>query len=66
MGRIYRFLAGTAAVSLVVGSVFAGGAQAAPAEQLSCAVSSGREPERAAPEQVGLDSGLLADAVAFA
>ncbi|WP_433724398.1 serine hydrolase domain-containing protein [Nocardia sp. CA-129566] len=66
MGRIYRFLAGTAAVSLVAGSVVAGGAHAALAEQLSCGVSSGREPERAAPEQVGLDSGVLADAVAFA
>ncbi|MFI7664851.1 serine hydrolase domain-containing protein [Nocardia sp. NPDC049526] len=66
MGRIYRFLAGTAAVSLVAWSVFAGGAQAAPAEQLSCEVSSGRDPERAAPEQVGLDSGLLADALTFA
>ncbi|MET8424026.1 serine hydrolase [Nocardia sp. NPDC004860] len=66
MGRMYRFLAGTAAISMVAGSVFAGGAQAAPAEQRSCEVSSGRDPERAAPEQVGLDSGLLADALTFA
>ncbi|WP_433758257.1 serine hydrolase domain-containing protein [Nocardia sp. CA-135398] len=66
MGRIYGFLAGIAAISLVAGSVFAGGAQAAPTGQLSCAVSSGREPERAAPEQVGLDSGRLAAALEFA
>ncbi|WP_433634627.1 serine hydrolase domain-containing protein [Nocardia sp. CA-120079] len=66
MGRIYRLLAGTAAVSMVAGSVFTGGAQATPTEQLSCEVSSGRDPERAAPEQVGLDSGLLVDALTFA
>src|SRR6478752_2736943 len=66
MGRIYGFLAGIAAVSLVAGSVFAGGAQATHTEQLSCGVSSGREPQRAAPEQVGLDSERLAEALEFA
>ncbi|MFQ6327649.1 serine hydrolase domain-containing protein [Nocardia sp. CWNU-33] len=66
MGRFYGFLAGIAAVSLVAGSVFAGSAQATSAEQRTCGVSSGREPERAAPEQVGLDSQRLAEAMAFA
>ncbi|MFD0361915.1 serine hydrolase domain-containing protein [Nocardia sp. GCM10030253] len=66
MGRFYGFLAGIAAVSLVAGSVFAGSAQASAAEQVECGVSSGREPERAAPEQVGLDSQRLAAALAFA
>src|SRR5262245_11277228 len=66
MCRIYRFLAGTAVVSLVAGSVVAGGVHAAPAEQLSCGVSSGREPERAAPEQVGRDWGRLAERLEFA
>jgi CubicO group peptidase (beta-lactamase class C family) len=65
MGRIYGFLAGIAAVSLVAGGVFAGGAQAETFDQVTCGVSSGREPERAAPEQVGLDSELLAQALAF-
>ncbi|MEV2222970.1 serine hydrolase [Nocardia vinacea] len=66
MGRIYGFLAGIAAVSLVAGSVFAGGAQATHTVQLSCGVSSARELERAAPEQVGLDSDRLAEALEFA
>ncbi|MEU0503920.1 serine hydrolase [Nocardia sp. NPDC005998] len=65
MGRIYGFLAGIAAVSLVAGVVFAGGAQAETGSQVTCGVSSGRELERAAPEQVGLDSELLAQAMAF-
>ncbi|WP_330251100.1 beta-lactamase family protein [Nocardia sp. NBC_00565] len=66
MGRIYGVLAAVAAVSLVTGSVFAGNARAEAVDQVTCGVSSGREPERAAPEQVGLDSGLLAQALAFA
>ncbi|MFQ6394684.1 serine hydrolase domain-containing protein [Nocardia sp. KC 131] len=66
MGRFYGFLAGIAAVSLVAGSVFAGSAQANSAGQVECEVSSGRQPERAAPEQVGLDSQRLAEALAFA
>ncbi|MFE7798241.1 serine hydrolase domain-containing protein [Nocardia sp. NPDC057440] len=66
MGRFYGFLAGIAAVSLVAGSVFAGSAQATSVEQVECGVSSGREPERAAPEQVGLNSQRLAEALAFA
>ncbi len=58
---------GIAAATLVAGSVFAGSAQAAPtAEQTHCRVSSGREPERAAPEQVGLDPARLDTALRFA
>lgn len=66
MGRIYGVLAAVAAVSLVAGSVFGGNARAETVDGVTCGVSSGREPERAAPEQVGLDSGLLAQALAFA
>lgn len=66
MGRFSGFLVGIAAVSLVAGSVAAGSAQAAPAGEVECAVQSGREPARAQPEQVGLDSQRLADALAFA
>ncbi|WP_227998059.1 serine hydrolase domain-containing protein [Nocardia australiensis] len=66
MGRFCGFLAGIAAVSLVAGSVFAGSAQATEPGQVECEVSSGREPQRATPEQVGLDSQHLADALEFA
>ncbi|WP_433682027.1 serine hydrolase domain-containing protein [Nocardia sp. CA-119907] len=66
MGRIHGFLAGIAAISLVAGGVFAGGARAETDSQVTCGVSSGREFERAAPEQVGLDSELVAQAMAFA
>ncbi|MFI1465007.1 serine hydrolase domain-containing protein [Nocardia carnea] len=65
MARFGGLLAGVAAVTLVVGQVFVAQAQAAPA-QVECAVSSGREPQRAQPEQVGLDAQRLTDALAFA
>ncbi|MGY5310943.1 serine hydrolase domain-containing protein [Nocardia gipuzkoensis] len=66
MGRFGGFLAGVAAVSLVAGNLFAGNAVAAPGDQVRCAVTSGRDLERAAPEQVGLDSAKLQDALTFA
>ncbi|WP_280437337.1 serine hydrolase domain-containing protein [Nocardia carnea] len=65
MARFGGLLAGVAAVTLVVGQVFAAEVSAAPA-QVECAVSSGREPQRAQPEQVGLDAQRLTDALAFA
>ncbi|MBF6298141.1 serine hydrolase [Nocardia amamiensis] len=66
MGRMGGFLAGIAAVSLVAGNLLAGSAHAAPGDQVRCAVTSGRDLERAAPEQVGLDSGRLHEALRFA
>ncbi|MFE9583350.1 serine hydrolase domain-containing protein [Nocardia sp. NPDC006044] len=69
MGRFGGFLVGFAAFSLVAGNVFAAGAQAAPsraAAEVRCTPQSGREFARAQPEQVGLDSALLADALTFA
>ncbi|WP_378736288.1 serine hydrolase domain-containing protein [Nocardia brasiliensis] len=69
MGRFGGFLAAFAALSLVAGNVISGVAQAAPsrvAEEARCAVHSGREFARATPEQVGLDSDRLADALTFA
>ncbi|WP_067473829.1 serine hydrolase domain-containing protein [Nocardia amamiensis] len=66
MGRFGGFLAGLVAVSLVAGNLLAGSAHAAPGDQVRCAVTSGRDLERAAPEQVGLDSGRLHEALRFA
>lgn len=65
MGRIHGFLAGIAAVTLVAGGVFAAPAQAT-AQRAQCEVQSGREPQRAAPEQVGIDGAQLAEALRFA
>jgi CubicO group peptidase (beta-lactamase class C family) len=66
MGRFGGFLAGIAAVSLVAGNLFAANAVAAPDDHVRCAVTSGRDLERAAPEQVGLDSTKVRDAMTFA
>nr|WP_324198101.1 serine hydrolase [Nocardia beijingensis] len=66
MGRFGGFLAGIAALSLVAGNLFAGSAAATPGDQVRCSVTSGRDLERAAPEQVGLDSGKLREALTFA
>ncbi|MGQ4600832.1 serine hydrolase [Nocardia sp. R6R-6] len=66
MQRFGGFLAGVAAFSLVAGNLLVGSAQAAPDDQLRCGVSSGRELQRAAPEQVGLDSARLQEALRFA
>ncbi|QBS42499.1 serine hydrolase [Nocardia sp. CS682] len=65
MGRFSGFLVGFAALSLVAGNVFIGSAQAAT-DPVSCEVRSDREFARALPEQVGIDSAGLADALAFA
>ena len=65
MARFGGLLAGVTAVTLVVGQVFAAQAYAAPT-QAECTVSSGREPQRAHPEQVGLDAQRLTDALTFA
>lgn len=69
MVRFGGLLAGVTAVTLIAGQVFAAHAQATPGHgqpATECEVSSGREPARAEPEQVGLDSARLADALAFA
>ncbi|ONM47447.1 serine hydrolase domain-containing protein [Nocardia donostiensis] len=70
MGCLGGLLAGVAAVSLVVGHVFTGGTAMARAEPGSppaeCEVQTGREPQRTAPEQVGLDPERLAAALDFA
>ncbi|MEV6274490.1 serine hydrolase [Nocardia sp. NPDC051832] len=65
MGRFGGFRTGFAAISLVLGSVFVPSAQAAPAET-HCAVTSGRDLERATPEEVGMDSAPIREALAFA
>ncbi|MEU8894933.1 serine hydrolase [Nocardia sp. NPDC048505] len=65
MGRIGGILAGFAAVTLVSGSLFTPAAQAAPDER-QCSVTSARELERARPEQVGMDSAAIQDALDFA
>ncbi|MFI9505740.1 serine hydrolase domain-containing protein [Nocardia sp. NPDC052566] len=68
MGRL-GFLAGIAVVSLVAGSVLAGPAQATPRAATGatrCQEQSGRELERAAPEQVGLNAQRLEEALRFA
>lgn len=67
MARSGGLLAGVAAITLMAGHVFAAHAHAAPAAPAAeCAVSSGREPARAAPEQAGFDSERLAGALNFA
>ncbi|WP_433661220.1 serine hydrolase domain-containing protein [Nocardia sp. CA-128927] len=69
MGRFGGFLVGFAVLSLVAGNVFAASAQAAPSRvsgEVRCTPQSGREFARAQPEQVGLDSERLADALTFA
>lgn len=43
-----------------------GTANAAPAELTRCAVTDGRKPQTATPEEVGIDSAALRDAVRFA
>ncbi|MEV6772547.1 serine hydrolase domain-containing protein [Nocardia sp. NPDC051030] len=71
MLRMRRGLARVIAVALSAGSVIFGvgfaepGARATP-DELRCSQPSGREFERAAPEQEGLDTQRLADALAFA
>ncbi|MCP2319686.1 CubicO group peptidase, beta-lactamase class C family [Nocardia amikacinitolerans] len=68
MGRFCGFLAGIAAVSLVAGCLVGATAHAAPAattKQVRCEVSSGREPQRATPEQAGFDAELLDAALEF-
>ncbi|WP_040788081.1 serine hydrolase domain-containing protein [Nocardia paucivorans] len=68
MVRFGGLLVGAAAVSLVMGHVFATSAHADPVDTttVECSVTSGREPQRATPEQVGLDSERLAAALEFA
>ncbi|MFE6863823.1 serine hydrolase domain-containing protein [Nocardia sp. NPDC057668] len=59
-------LAGVMAVVIIAGSVhFGGNAGATPAE-FHCAQPAGREFERTTPEQAGLDSRLLTEALTFA
>ncbi|MFB8276691.1 serine hydrolase domain-containing protein [Nocardia colli] len=65
MGRFGGSLVGFAVLSLVAGNLFAGSGQAS-AEPVSCEVQSGRESARATPEQAGLDSARLAEALTFA
>ncbi|QLY34082.1 serine hydrolase [Nocardia huaxiensis] len=61
-----RGLAGAVAVVLTAGSVIFGGAMAHAEDEVRCEQPSGRQFERAAPEQVGLDSAGLAAALQFA
>ncbi|GAB2651750.1 serine hydrolase domain-containing protein [Nocardia goodfellowii] len=69
MGRFGGFRTGFAAIALVAGSVLPPSAQAAPTvpnAERHCAVTSGRDLERARPEQVGLDATAVESALEFA
>ncbi|WP_327143236.1 serine hydrolase domain-containing protein [Nocardia sp. NBC_01327] len=67
MFRKRRGLASAVAVALAIGSVvFSSGVAHATPDQLRCNEPAGREFERAAPEQTGLDSARVADALQFA
>lgn len=67
MARSGGLLAGVAAVALMAGYVVAAQAHATPTAPVAeCAVSSGREPARATPEQAGFDPERLAGALDFA
>ncbi|MBL1073535.1 serine hydrolase [Nocardia sp. 2] len=66
MLRKRRGLAGAVAVALTVGSVIFGGGSARADDELRCEQPTGRQFERAAPEEVGLDTGLLNAALGFA
>ncbi|MBH0779135.1 serine hydrolase domain-containing protein [Nocardia bovistercoris] len=69
MGRIRGLMVHVGVAALVAGGVFAGAAPAAAApsgSETHCAVSSGREAQRAAPEEVGIDPQLLDTALRFA
>ncbi|MEU1524805.1 serine hydrolase [Nocardia rhamnosiphila] len=71
MVRFGGLLAGVTAVTLMAGQLFAAQAQAQAIPETDgtparCEVSSGREPARATPEQVGLDAARLTDALTFA
>lgn len=65
MGRLLGWVIGVLVVG-TVGAVCATPAPAAAEGTTSCAVSSGREFDRATPESVGLDSTRLASAIRFA
>ncbi|QXN96007.1 beta-lactamase family protein [Nocardia iowensis] len=56
----------TAAAVLLGTEIVCGTADAAPADQRQCAVTDGREPQTATPEEVGLDAAALRKAVEFA
>lgn len=67
MLRERRGLAGALAVALTMGSVILGGGSAgATPPDLRCSEPTGRQFERAAPEDAGLDSARLAGALNFA
>ncbi|MFR9752663.1 serine hydrolase domain-containing protein [Nocardia sp. 004] len=53
-------------VSLLLGNLFSVSANATPGEPVHCAVTSTRDPQRATPEQVGMNSARLHDAMVFA
>ncbi|GAB4587972.1 serine hydrolase domain-containing protein [Nocardia sp. IFM 10818] len=65
---MFRWLAGlsVAALAAAMMLVVMPAAQAAPDGLKWCEVSSGREPQRATPEEVGLDSAALRKATEFA
>ncbi|MBF6179015.1 serine hydrolase domain-containing protein [Nocardia otitidiscaviarum] len=67
---VRRGLATVTALLLTAGSLVGGTVRAeadpGPRASTTCATPSGREFERARPESTGLDSALLADALAFA
>ena len=66
MLRMRRGLAGAVAAVVTAGSVIFGGGMARADDEVRCEQPIGRQFERAAPEQVGLDSERLAAALAFA
>ncbi|WP_324192185.1 serine hydrolase domain-containing protein [Nocardia puris] len=59
-------LAGFTVFSLLLGGAVAASAGAEPVTPARCEVQTGREPQRATPEQAGFDADRLAAALAFA
>ncbi|MEV0462146.1 serine hydrolase [Nocardia tengchongensis] len=67
MRRMRRGMAAAIAAALMAGSMLTGGGVATAAtEPVGCAAPTGRAFERAAPEDTGVDAGLLAAALDFA
>lgn len=66
MGLLRGVLAGVSSLAVLTSALLAPPARAVPPGSVSCAVTSGRDLERARPDQVGLDAAKLTEALQFA
>lgn len=66
MGRILGWVTGVAVLALTAGGTSAPSVGAAPVDDVRCAVTAGRDFERAEPERAGLDTARLRAALDFA